>query len=117
MKRMSILFAAMTLGIASASAQTGDHSQHPTAAASPPANAASQLASGDIVKVDKDAARLTIRHGALAHLNMSAMTMAFRVRSPAMLDQVKPGDKVGFVPEKVNGALTVTLLEAAPTQR
>jgi Cu(I)/Ag(I) efflux system protein CusF len=117
MKRITILFAAMTLGIASASAQTADHSHHATTSDTAPAGAASQLATGDIVKVDKDAARLTIRHGALPHLKMPAMTMAFRVSSPAMLDQVKPGDKVGFVAEKVNGALTVTLLEAAPAQR
>ena len=30
-----------------------------------------------------------------------------------MLDQVKAGDKVNFVAEKINGTLTVTTLEAA----
>jgi Cu/Ag efflux protein CusF len=41
------------------------------------------------------------------------MTMVFRVKEPALLDQVKSGDKVGFAAEKINGALTVTQLEPA----
>jgi Cu(I)/Ag(I) efflux system protein CusF len=39
--------------------------------------------------------------------------MVFRVKDPAMLDQVKQGDQIHFVAEKANGALTVTKLEAA----
>ena len=39
------------------------------------------------------------------------MTMVFRVKDAAMLDQVTVGDKVDFVAEKVNGAFTVTRLE------
>jgi Cu/Ag efflux protein CusF len=42
---------------------------------------------------------------------MPGMTMAFKVKNAAMLDQAKTGDKIGFVAEKVNGALTVTRLE------
>jgi len=41
------------------------------------------------------------------------MTMVFRVKDPAMLEQVKPGDKVSFLAEKIDGALTVTKLEPA----
>ena len=36
----------------------------------------------------------------------------FKVKEPSMLDKVKQGDKVRFVVEKVNGALTVTSIEA-----
>jgi Cu/Ag efflux protein CusF len=42
---------------------------------------------------------------------MPAMTMVFQVKDPAMLDQVKAGDKVRFVVEKSSGAYTVTHLE------
>ncbi|HJV51075.1 MAG TPA: copper-binding protein, partial [Noviherbaspirillum sp.] len=54
-----------------------------------------------------------IKHGPIENLGMPNMTMVFRAKDPAMLDQVKPGDKVKFIADKVNGALTVTKLEVA----
>jgi Cu/Ag efflux protein CusF len=42
---------------------------------------------------------------------MPAMTMVFQVKDPAMLDQVKAGDKIKFAADKVNGAYTVTRIE------
>jgi Cu/Ag efflux protein CusF len=75
------------------------------------AMAAPELADGEIRKVDKDAAKVTIKHGELKHLDMPPMTMVFRVQNKAMLDRVAPGDKVRFAVERVEGALTVTALE------
>ena len=69
------------------------------------------MATGEVRKVDKEQAKLTIRHGPLANLGMPAMTMVFRVKDPAMLNQVKEGDKVSFVAEKIDGAITVTELK------
>ena len=43
---------------------------------------------------------------------MPGMTMVFRVKEPAMLDQVKAGDKVNFSADKINGNITVTKIEA-----
>lgn len=62
-------------------------------------------------KVDKRQGKLTLRHGPLKNLDMPAMTMVFRVSDPAWLDQVKPGDKVRFRAERVNGMLTVTAID------
>jgi Cu/Ag efflux protein CusF len=76
-------------------------------------SAAASLTDGEIRKVDKDAKKLTIRHGPLENLNMPAMTMVFQVRDPSMLDSVKAGDKVRFSADKVGGAYTVTHLEPA----
>ena len=39
------------------------------------------------------------------------MTMVFRVQDPAMLKQVKAGDKVKFDADRVNGQITVTKIE------
>jgi len=75
--------------------------------------AASPMADGEVKKVDKDAGKITIKHGPLANLDMPGMTMVFRVKDPAMLEQVKAGDKVKFNVEKLNGALTVMAIEAA----
>lgn len=69
------------------------------------------LSEGEIRKVDKAAGKLTIKHGPLENLGMPAMTMVFRVKEAATLDQVKPGDRIKFQAEQVNGALTVTRLE------
>jgi len=39
--------------------------------------------------------------------------MVFQVRDPAMLEQVKPGDKVRFEAENVGGAFRLTRIERA----
>ena len=69
-------------------------------------------ADGEVRRVDKDAQKLTIRHGPLPSLDMpAAMTMVYRVRDAAMIEKVKAGDKVKFQAEKVSGAFTVTAIE------
>jgi Cu(I)/Ag(I) efflux system periplasmic protein CusF len=72
------------------------------------------MASGEIRKVDKDAAKLTIKHGDIKSLDMPAMTMVFQVRDPALLDKLKAGDKVKFSAERRDGAFVVNAIEAAP---
>jgi Cu/Ag efflux protein CusF len=70
------------------------------------------LAEGEVRKVDKDAQKITLRHGPLPDLDMpKPMTMVYRVKDPAMLDRVKAGDKVKFEAEKIAGAFTVTKIE------
>jgi Cu/Ag efflux protein CusF len=64
-----------------------------------------------VKKADKDTGKLTIKHGPLNNLDMPGMTMAFKVKEPAMLDRVKTGDQVRFLVERVSGVLTVTKLE------
>ena len=68
---------------------------------------------GEVRKVDKDARKITLRHGEIKQLDMPAMTMVFSVREPTMLDKVKAGDKVKFQAEIIGGKLTVTVIEAA----
>lgn len=86
------------------------HGSHGNAAA---ATTASPMSEGSVRKIDKAAGKLTIAHGPLANLGMPAMTMAFRVADATMLDKVKAGDKIRFTAERVDGAFTVTALEAA----
>lgn len=78
-----------------------------------PALGQSALSDGEVRKVDKDAKKITIKHGPLANLDMPPMTMVFQVSDPAMLNQVKAGDKVKFQAEKVGAAYTVTKIEPA----
>jgi Cu/Ag efflux protein CusF len=74
---------------------------------------AQALADGEVRKVDKDAKKITIKHGPMPSLDMPAMTMVFQVKDPAMLEQVKSGDKVKFEAQRLGGAFTVTRIEAA----
>jgi Cu(I)/Ag(I) efflux system periplasmic protein CusF len=69
-------------------------------------------AEGEVRRVDREAKKITIRHGHIANLDMPPMTMVFQVKDPAMVEKVKPGDKIRFSADKVNGAYTVTALEA-----
>ena len=75
--------------------------------------AGGQLTEGEVRRIDKEAKKITIRHGPIQSLDMPAMTMVFQVKDPAMLDQVKTGDKVTFEAEKVGGAYTVTRIVPA----
>jgi Cu/Ag efflux protein CusF len=83
---------------------------HAAAPAQPAAQTpASQLpmVSGTVEKVDAGAGKITIDHGPIPNLDMDAMTMVFRVQDPALLQGVKPGDKVQFQADRVNGQISV----------
>ncbi len=75
--------------------------------------AGSHLVDGQVVKIDKSAAKITLKHGPIKTLDMDSMTMVFRVVDPALLDKVSVGDKVRFEAGRVNGAITVTAIEKA----
>ena len=90
-------------------AQT-DHVGHHDSAAQL-AQASAPLTDGEIRRVDKEAKKLTIKHGPIQNLDMPAMTMVFQVKDAAMLDQVKAGDKVRFRAEKDGGQYIVTKIE------
>lgn len=54
-------------------------------------------ATGTINSVDKVSKTLNISHDPIKTMGMMGMTMDFRVADPAMLDNVKPGQKIKFV--------------------
>lgn len=97
-----ILVAAAFPAVAGATSHT--HDAHHAPAAAP-------LSTGEVRKVDLDAKKITIRHGPLENLGMPPMTMVFQVSDPALLQDVKTGDKVRFTAEKSSGAYVVTRME------
>lgn len=120
MTRMSFLFSTLIVsaGLALAAAHASAQTQIREPAGQNATPAASQddpqaLSDGEVKKVDKDTGKLTVKHGPLVNLGMPAMTMAFKVQDPAMLDGVKAGDKVRLRVDSINGTYTVTRLEAA----
>jgi Cu(I)/Ag(I) efflux system protein CusF len=69
---------------------------------------------GQVTKIDEAAQKITIKHGPLKKFDMEdGMTMVFRAADPAMLKAVKPGDKVKFVPDRIQGQFTVTRIQKA----
>src|SRR5262245_9845175 len=69
---------------------------------------------GQVTKIDEAAGKITLKHGPIKKLDMDeGMTMVFRVQDPAMLKQVKVGDKVKFDADRVKGQITVTKIEKA----
>lgn len=84
------------------------HHKKPTAAV---AASSAAMTEGEVRKVDKAAKKITLKHGPIVNLDMPGMTMVFHVSDPAMLDQVKAGDRVKFSADKVGDKMTVTKIE------
>lgn len=72
------------------------------------------MASGEVTKIDRANARVTLKHAGIQQLDMPPMIMAFHVRPPQLLDGVAVGDRVRFVAERIAGNYTVTALSKAP---
>ncbi len=70
--------------------------------------AAQSMTEAEVRKVDRDAGKLTLKHGPIPNLEMPPMTMVFRVKEAGMLDVVKAGDKVSFLAERIDGQYVVT---------
>ena len=68
---------------------------------------------GRVHEIDRSANEIVITHGYLREFDMPPMTMGFRVKDRALLDKVKPGDKVRFRAALINGVITVTEIERA----
>ena len=71
------------------------------------------MVNGVIKKVDQFSGKVTIAHEPIASFNMPAMTMSFLVKNAAWLDQMKEGDTIRFMADKVNGVFTVIHFEQA----
>jgi len=79
------------------------------------ATAQDALVKGEVRKIDQAAGKITLKHGPIKNLDMTdeSMTMVFRVGDPAMLKQVKVGDKVQFEAGRTDVGITITKLQKA----
>ena len=67
---------------------------------------------GRVLEVDKAAGEITLEHGYLPELSMEPMAMVFVVADPALLERVKPGDRIVFKPGLVAGRFAVLSITA-----
>jgi Cu/Ag efflux protein CusF len=67
---------------------------------------------GEVRKIDEGAGKVTLKHGPAKSLGMDEpMTMVYPVKDPAMLRQVKVGDKVTFEVDVSASGMVVTRLQ------
>lgn len=111
MKRVWILAAALLPAVAPAAALAADVSAKAEAKTRAPA--AASLTAGEVKKVDREAKKLTIKHGPIDNLKMPPMTMVFRVKDAAMLEGLEPGVQIRFRAEEAEGGYLVTRLQKA----
>ena len=104
---VTVVFTALTAPVYAQQFPVTDHAAHHPAQT----KADATMTDGEVRRVDKDAKKLTLRHGPIKNLDMPAMTMVFQVKDPAMLDKVNVGEKIKFSAEKIGGVFTVTGIE------
>ena len=76
--------------------------------------ATGDMTDAEVRKVDKEAGKITLKHGEIRNLDMPPMTMVFTVKDKAMLDKLQAGDKVQFKADKAEGKYRV--IEIAPAK-
>jgi Cu/Ag efflux protein CusF len=76
------------------------------------AQSAADMALGEVRKIDKEARKITIKHGEIKELEMPPMTMVFTLKDPAVLENFKVGDKVKFKVVREDGKMLVTDLQS-----
>ena len=111
MKPTTFFFAAALVMSFGAPAQTTSASGL-SQADRPPTSVTAPQTDGEVRKIDQAQGKVTLRHGPIENLGMPPMVMVFRVIDPRLLEGLKEGDKVKFSAEKINGAFTVTAIQA-----
>jgi Cu/Ag efflux protein CusF len=67
---------------------------------------------GQVEEVQRETSMIQINHEEIKGL-MPAMSMPYRVKDKAMLDMVKPGDKVDFTVEDSSAGIYLTAIKKA----
>jgi Cu(I)/Ag(I) efflux system periplasmic protein CusF len=114
---VSIVLATATLSTA-ALAQAATAAPATTASATLPAKAmpVKDMSEAEVRKVDKEAKKVTLKHGPIKNLDMPGMTMVFQVRDAALFDKLAVGEKIMFTAEQLQGAYVVTGVEKAESK-
>ncbi len=74
------------------------------------AAAVDEFVNAEIRSIDRDNGKLTLKHEAIRKYQMNGMTMGFRA-DPKQLESLAVGDKVRFIPDRVNGQYVITKIE------
>jgi Cu/Ag efflux protein CusF len=105
------LAAALSMGIGSVAMAQSSHGEHAGHGGAASGSATAEMTEATVRKVDKAAAKVTLKHGAIKNLDMPPMTMVFGVKDKTMLDSLKAGDQVRFIAASESGQYVVTMIQ------
>jgi Cu(I)/Ag(I) efflux system periplasmic protein CusF len=88
----------------------------PTAPAATPMPVTKDMTEAEVRKVDKEAKKVTLKHGPIKNLDMPGMTMVFQVRDEKLFDKLVAGEKIKFSAEQLQGAFVVTGVDKINTK-
>ena len=71
-------------------------------------------AKGTIIAIQLESGTIKIKHGEIKKLDMSAMTMTYKVANPALLQGLSVGDKVGFDVQDQGSDYVLTAIRQEP---
>lgn len=100
-------FSGAGLAVGLPQGQTGQEANQAPAAAEIP------LAEGLVKRIDKAAGRVTLAHGPLPN-GMPAMTMPFRLKEAAWIDEMTVGQRIRFAADETDGEMVVVRFEPGP---
>lgn len=66
-------------------------------------------ASGEVRRVNAAEGKITIKHGPIKDLDLTAMTLVYQI-DPALLTGIEPGDKVKFTARREAGQYVVVAI-------
>lgn len=72
------------------------------------------MTGAEVRKIDREAGKITLKHGEILHMGMPPMTMVFRVKDLAILEGIAEGDKVEFDVIQDQGQMVITQIRKAP---
>jgi Cu(I)/Ag(I) efflux system periplasmic protein CusF len=75
-----------------------------------PAWAQQATAMGEVRRVDAQQGTVALRHGEIKDLDLPAATLVYHA-APALLKDIKPGDKVRFTATRQDGKYVVTAID------
>lgn len=65
----------------------------------------------EVKRIEKQSNTVLLKHEAIPHVGMSAMTMPFKVQDAALLQSLKTGDKIQFVVIQQDQDLVITQIK------
>jgi Cu(I)/Ag(I) efflux system periplasmic protein CusF len=70
------------------------------------------IVTGEVKQVDLHAGQIIIRHGPIKNLAIEApdTTDAFKVADAIMFNALRPGDRIKFTADRIDGRLTITAI-------
>lgn len=62
---------------------------------------------GEVRRINPGEGKITLKHEPIPELDLPAMTLVFRVQDTRLMANVKPGDKVTFTADRIDGQYTI----------